>query len=101
MYFKLDAIQARLEEWIKNSYKTGRWSPNATINTEGEIVDARVKGGLRPTPVTRDLAWGVPIPPLGREDDSEMNGKVLCESFSIVRSQGYLRSYQDVWVSIR
>lgn len=89
MYFKLDAIQARLEEWIKNSYKTGRWSPNATINTEGEIVDARVKGGLRPTPVTRDLTWGVPIPPLGREDDSEMNGKVLCESFFIVPSQAY------------
>ncbi|KAF9243509.1 tRNA synthetases class I (M)-domain-containing protein [Melanogaster broomeanus] len=75
MYFKLDKAQPQLEEWIKASYKKGKWSPNATINTEGEIVDARMKGGLRPTPVTRDLTWGVPIPPLGREDDKEMKGK--------------------------
>lgn len=79
MYFRLDKAQPQLEEWIKTSYKNGKWSPNATINTEGEIVDARLKGGLRPTPVTRDLTWGVPIPPLGREDDKEMDRKVLCE----------------------
>ncbi|KIM64349.1 hypothetical protein SCLCIDRAFT_1213456 [Scleroderma citrinum Foug A] len=102
MYFKLDAIQARLEEWIKNSYKTGRWSPNATINTEGEIVDARVKGGLRPTPVTRDLTWGVPIPPLGREDDSEMNGKVLYVWFDAVNgyasiTANYTPEWQQWW----
>ncbi|KAN0093191.1 tRNA synthetases class I (M) domain containing protein [Tylopilus felleus] len=77
MYFRLDKAQPQLEEWIKTSYKNGKWSPNATINTEGEIVDARLKNGLRPTPVTRDLTWGVPIPPLGREDDKEMGGKVL------------------------
>ncbi|KAH7917147.1 hypothetical protein BV22DRAFT_1135653, partial [Leucogyrophana mollusca] len=75
MYFKLDATQPRLEEWIKESWKKGKWSPNATINADGEIVDARMKGGLRPTPVTRDLSWGVPIPPLGSEDDKEMEGK--------------------------
>ncbi|KAL4066891.1 tRNA synthetases class I (M)-domain-containing protein [Scleroderma citrinum] len=84
MYFKLDAIQSRLEEWIKNSYRKGKWSPNATINPEGEIVDARMKGGLRPTPVTRNLSWGVPIPTLGREDDSEMSGKVLYVWFDAV-----------------
>jgi methionyl-tRNA synthetase len=78
MYFKLDKAQPQLEEWIKASYKKGKWSANATINTEGEIVDARMKSGLRPTPVTRDLTWGVPIPPLGTEDDKEMDGKVLC-----------------------
>lgn len=79
MYFKLDAAQPALEDWIKKSWKKGKWSPNATINADGEIVDARMKSGLKPTPVTRDLAWGVPIPPLGREDDKEMSGKVLCE----------------------
>ncbi|KAF9243508.1 tRNA synthetases class I (M)-domain-containing protein [Melanogaster broomeanus] len=84
MYFKLDKAQPQLEEWIKASYKKGKWSPNATINTEGAIVDARVKSGLRPTPVTRDLTWGVPIPPLGREDDKEMNGKVLYVWFDAV-----------------
>ncbi|KAG8213115.1 tRNA synthetases class I (M)-domain-containing protein, partial [Butyriboletus roseoflavus] len=64
MYFRLDKAQLQLEEWIKTSYKNGKWSPNATINAEGEIVDARLRSGLRPTPVTRDLTWGVPIPPL-------------------------------------
>ncbi|KAH0833210.1 tRNA synthetases class I (M)-domain-containing protein [Lanmaoa asiatica] len=79
MYFRLDKAQPPLEEWVKKSYRNGKWSHNATINTEGEIVDARLKSGLRPTPVTRDLTWGVPIPLLGREDDKEMNGKVLCK----------------------
>ncbi|KAF8839622.1 methionyl-tRNA synthetase [Paxillus ammoniavirescens] len=84
MYFKLDKAQPQLEEWIKASYKKGKWSANATINTEGEIVDARMKSGLRPTPVTRDLTWGVPIPPLGTEDDKEMDGKVLYVWFDAV-----------------
>lgn len=84
MYFKLDAAQPALEDWIKKSWKKGKWSPNATINADGEIVDARMKSGLKPTPVTRDLAWGVPIPPLGREDDKEMGGKVLYVWFDAV-----------------
>ncbi|KAI6155274.1 tRNA synthetases class I (M)-domain-containing protein [Pisolithus tinctorius] len=98
MYFKLDAIQPRLEEWIKESYKEGKWSPNATINTEGEIVDARVKTGLRPTPVTRDLTWGVPIPPLGREDDKEMDGKVLYVWFDAVNGYASITAnYTPEW----
>ncbi|KAG1822037.1 tRNA synthetases class I (M)-domain-containing protein [Suillus subaureus] len=84
MYFKLDAAQPALEDWIKKSWKKGKWSPNATINADGEIVDARMKSGLKPTPVTRDLAWGVPIPPLGRDDDKEMGGKVLYVWFDAV-----------------
>lgn len=84
MYFKLDAAQPALEDWIKKSWKKGKWSPNATINADGEIVDARMKSGLKPTPVTRDLAWGVPIPALGREDDKEMSGKVLYVWFDAV-----------------
>ncbi|KAI5986537.1 tRNA synthetases class I (M)-domain-containing protein [Pisolithus albus] len=102
MYFKLDAIQPRLEEWIKESYKKGKWSPNATINTEGEIVDARIRSGLHPTPVTRDLTWGVPIPPLGREDDKEMDGKVLYVWFDAVNgyasiTANYTPEWQQWW----
>ncbi|KAI6024968.1 hypothetical protein PISMIDRAFT_673270 [Pisolithus microcarpus 441] len=102
MYFKLDAIQPRLEEWIKESYKKGKWSPNATINTEGEIVDARMKSGLHPAPVTRDLTWGVPIPPLGREDDKEMDGKVLYVWFDAVIgyasiTANYTPEWQQWW----
>lgn len=90
MYFKLDAAQPALEEWIKKSWKKGKWSPNATINADGEIVDARMKGGLKPTPVTRDLFWGVPIPPLGREDDEEMGGKVMCKWLDLLHRTSVL-----------
>ncbi|KII89976.1 hypothetical protein PLICRDRAFT_174780 [Plicaturopsis crispa FD-325 SS-3] len=77
MYFKLDAVQPRTEEWIKKSAKNGKWATNSVINTSGEIIDARVKSGLRPTPVTRDLTWGVPVPLKPDGDDQGMNGKVL------------------------
>lgn len=77
MYIKLDAIQPQTEEWIKKSWKDGKWSPNSVINAEGEIIDARLKQGLRPSPVTRDLEWGVPVPVEG-EDVDGMRGKVLC-----------------------
>lgn len=76
MYLKLDAIQPRTEEWIKKSWKAGKWSPNAVINGDGEIIDARLKNGLMPTPLTRDLKWGVPVPIEG-EDTFGMAGKVL------------------------
>ncbi|KAG7451204.1 methionyl-tRNA synthetase [Guyanagaster necrorhizus] len=73
-YLKLDQIQPRTEEWIKKSWKEGKWSSNSVINGDGELVDARVKAGLLPTPVTRDLKWGVPVPIDSAEDES-MRGK--------------------------
>lgn len=79
MYVKLDAIQPRTEEWIKKSWKAGNWSANAVINGDGQIVDARLKQGLRPSPVTRDLQWGVPVPDIEGDDNQEMMGKVLCK----------------------
>ncbi|KAF5391571.1 hypothetical protein D9757_002381 [Collybiopsis confluens] len=77
MYVKLDALQPRTEEWIKSSARRGKWSPNSVINSDGEIIDARMKAGLVPAPLTRDLVWGVPVPPLGRPDDNVMTSKVL------------------------
>ncbi|KAF8968175.1 tRNA synthetases class I (M)-domain-containing protein [Flammula alnicola] len=76
MYLKLNDIQPRTEEWIKQSWKAGKWSPNAVINSDGELIDARLKKGLMPTPLTRDLKWGVPVPVEG-EDTLGMGGKVL------------------------
>ena len=87
MYLKLNEIQARTEEWIKLSWKTFKWSPNAVINGNGEIIDDRLKAGLKPTPVTRDLRWGVPVPVKG-EDEHGMKGKVLCKL-----SRNFQRSY--------
>jgi len=80
MYVSLDKLQDWTQEWIRRSYAAGKWSPNSVINAEGEIVDARLKGGLRPSPVTRDLTWGVPVPLLDGEDTYGMKGKVLCKA---------------------
>ncbi|OBZ72544.1 putative methionine--tRNA ligase, cytoplasmic [Grifola frondosa] len=77
MYIKLDALQQHTEEWIRKSWRAGKWSPNAVINAEGELVDARLKSGLHPSPVTRDLTWGVPVPVIEGEEDQGMEGKVL------------------------
>jgi methionyl-tRNA synthetase len=58
----------------------GKWGSNAVILSNGEIVEPRMKGGLRPTAVTRDLSWGVPVPETGnKEEDEAMKGKVMCE----------------------
>jgi len=81
MYVKLDVVQPKLETWVKQSWKEGSWAPNAVINSEGEIIDSRVRGGLRPSPVTRDLTWGVQVPPLDEKDEDGVRGKVLCKSF--------------------
>ena len=78
MYIKLDAIQPQTEEWIKKSWKEGHWSQNAVINADGELIDARLKGGLRPSPVTRDLTWGVPVPHVEGKEHEGMESKVFC-----------------------
>lgn len=78
MYVKLDVIQPKLEPWLRESWKQGKWSPNVVINGDGEIIDTRFKSGLRPSPITRDLTWGVPVP-IGDSDDDGMKGKVMCE----------------------
>ena len=39
MYVRLNALQPRTEEWIKKSWKAGKWSPNAVINAEGKLID--------------------------------------------------------------
>ncbi|GJE88672.1 methionyl-tRNA synthetase [Phanerochaete sordida] len=77
MYVRLDEIQPRTEAWIKKSYKEGNWSPNSVINADGELVDSRLKSGLRPSPLTRDLTWGVPVPVAEDDEDQSMKGKVL------------------------
>jgi len=83
MYVSLDKLQDWTQEWIKRSYAAGKWSLNSVINTEGEILDARLKGGLRPSPVTRDLTWGVPVPLLDGQDPYGMKGKVLCKAYRL------------------
>jgi len=68
-----------LETFLQETREKGKWANNAVILANGEIVEPRMKGGLRPTAVTRDLTWGVPVPSVGDEkEDEAMKGKVMC-----------------------
>ncbi|CDZ98173.1 methionyl-trna synthetase [Phaffia rhodozyma] len=99
MYMRLDELQPRLEAWIKSAREKGEWDGNVVVNAKGEIIEARMKGGLRPSPITRDLTWGVAVPETGdAEEDAAMNGKVMYVWFDA--PIGYLSltaQYTDDW----
>ena len=63
MNLRLDELQPRIEEWSKESIDKGGWSKNARIITESWL-----KQGLKDRGITRDLAWGVPVPLPGYEN---------------------------------
>jgi methionyl-tRNA synthetase len=56
-YLRLDDLQPRIEEFTKESSEKGGWSKNARY-----ITDSWLKTGLKERGITRDLAWGVPVP---------------------------------------
>jgi methionyl-tRNA synthetase len=60
-YIKLDSLQPRVEEFVKDRSST--WSANAT-----SIAQSWLKQGLHPRSITRDLKWGVPVPLEGFRD---------------------------------
>lgn len=62
----LDQLQPRIEEWVAESSKKGKWSTNTVGMTQGWLRE-----GLQPRMITRDLEWGVPVPLNGWE------GKVM------------------------
>jgi methionyl-tRNA synthetase len=58
-FLRLDGLSVELDKFLADkSY----WRPNVRTFTERFR-----EGGLRPTPITRDLTWGVPIPLDGYE----------------------------------
>ena len=83
MYLRLDTIQPKTEAWIKQSWKNGKWSPNAVVNAQGEIVDSRLKSGLKPSAITRDLKWGVSVPTGGGVDEEGTESKVICPFYPV------------------
>jgi len=76
MYIRLDAIQPRLTVQLREAAERGNWTGNAVISKDGDIIDWRMKAGLKPSPITRDLKWDVPVPTPEGEDDG-MGGKVF------------------------
>ncbi|KAK5074274.1 methionine--tRNA ligase mes1 [Lithohypha guttulata] len=62
IYLKLDKLQPSTEEWVNASIEKGAWSRNAAIITRDWLGK-----GLQERGITRDLAWGVPVPLQGFE----------------------------------
>ena len=80
MYLDLAKLQPGLESWLKETATAYNWPANLIINSDREIIEARMKAGLQPSAITRDLSWGVPVPNIGEpSEDTEMAGKVMCK----------------------
>ena len=60
VFFKLSAFSDRLSNWVKQQ---GHWRPNVY-----GLTMRYLKEGLRDRAITRDIAWGVPVPLEGFED---------------------------------
>ena len=57
LYINLPAISDKLDEWMNQASKEGKWSDNA-IN----ITKAWIRDGLNERAITRDLKWGIKVP---------------------------------------
>ena len=53
-YLELDRLQERIAEFVG---RQKHWRPGTL-----RVAENFLKEGLRPTPITRDLDWGIPIP---------------------------------------
>ncbi|KAL1413160.1 methionine--tRNA ligase mes1 [Vanrija albida] len=98
--FSMNKVQKDLEEWMQKTRIKGKWAGNVVINDKGEIVEPRMLGdGLRPSPVTRDLKWGVQVPKVGNPDeDKQLEDKVIYVWFDACI--GYISitsTYTDKW----
>ena len=60
LYFKASAMDGRLREWVNS--RVG-W-PKTALSIANKWLDE----GLRDTPITRDLSWGIPVNKPGYED---------------------------------
>ena len=63
LYIDLPSLSKKLDSWMVDASKEGRWSDNA-IN----ITKAWIRDGLNERAITRDLKWGIPVPKAGYED---------------------------------
>lgn len=69
-FLPLDKLQTEfLHEYISNRIN---WRPNVLGQCKSWLND-----GLKPRAMTRDLDWGVPIPPLPGHQEQDLKGKVL------------------------
>lgn len=91
LFLDLGKIQQPLDAWINASSIKGKWSENAFDITKGWL-----KMGLHGRCITRDLKWGVPVPPL--PEHPNIAGKVFYVWYDACI--GYISitaNYTDEW----
>ncbi len=86
-YFPLGTYQARLQKYIEERNHRDGWKDNVL-----RYCESWFKVGLEDRAVTRDLAWGVPVPVVGYEQ------KVIYVWFDAVL--GYISSGKE-WAGAR
>ena len=67
-FLKLDEQQKGIEEWFDKTSKENNWKAHVVGQCKSWLND-----GLRPRAMTRDLNWGIPVPP----EIAGAEGKVL------------------------
>ena len=67
-FLKLDEQQKGIEEWFDKTSKENNWKSHVVGQCKSWLND-----GLRPRAMTRDLNWGIPVPP----EIAGAEGKVL------------------------
>ena len=84
-YLDLSGLEPQIHEFLKE--RESYWRPNVLRQSLGQIQSV----GLKPTPITRDLDWGIPVPLEGWE------GKCLYVWFEAV--MGYLSAAVE-WAKV-
>jgi methionyl-tRNA synthetase len=57
-FLKLDAQQEGIKKWLEETAEKNNWKAHVIGQCKSWIND-----GLRPRAMTRDLTWGIPVPP--------------------------------------
>ena len=93
-FLDLPAFSERLTEWLEDK---GYWRPNVLNFTVNMLRD-----GLRPRPITRDMAWGIEVPLEGYEDKRiyvwfEAVIGYLSASIEWAKNQGHPEKWREWW----
>ena len=91
LFIDLPKIETDLTSWIDSASAKGKWTSNAM-----SIINGRIKQGLKPFIITRDLKWGTSIP------NPRFNDKVFYCWFDapigyISITACYTKEWRDWW----
>jgi len=93
-YLDLSKFSKKLTKWLKDKTFWKKWVL--------EFTKGRIKQGLEPRPITRDMSWGIPVPEKGWEDkviyvwfDAVIG--YLSASVEWAQQHGTASAWEDFW----